>query len=317
VRGGAGRRPLNRDRETTAMIAAQPLMTLNNGVQMPALGLGVFLTPPEQTAAAVETAIANGYRLIDTAAAYNNERQVGEGLRRSGIERSQVFVTTKLWMRDYGYDSALRAFDASLRRLGLDYLDLYLLHWPVPTHFEATVASYKATERLLAEGRVRATGVSNFSPRHLQNLMAQTEVVPAVNQVELHPYFTQQDVRNADARHGIVTQSWSPIGGVRYRNQPADPAEAKRLLEEPVLVNLATKYGKTTAQIVLRWHIEHGLSAIPKSVHPERIAENIDVFDFALLPGEIAAIDALNTDVRAGSDPEIVDANTFHILIED
>ena len=203
-----------------------PCIDLSNGVTMPALGLGVFLSPPEQTAAAVEAAIACGYRLIDTAAAYNNERQVGEGIRRSGIDRAEMFVTTKLWMTDYGHEAALRAFDASLRRLRLDYLDLYLLHWPVPSDFAATVASYKAAEKLLAEGSMRAIGVSNFSPQHLETLIGQTDVVPAVNQVELHPYFTQQKVRGADARHGVVTQSWSPIGGVRYRNQPAGPTQA-------------------------------------------------------------------------------------------
>ncbi len=293
-----------------------PCIDLSNGVTMPALGLGVFLSPPEQTAAAVEAAIACGYRLIDTAAAYNNERQVGEGMSRSGIDRAEMFVTTKLWMTNYGPEAALRAFDASLRRLRLDYLDLYLLHWPVPSDFAATVASYKAAEKLLAEGRVRAIGVSNFSPQHLETLIGQTDVVPAVNQVELHPYFTQQKVRGADARRGVVTQSWSPIGGVRYRNQAAGPTQAG-LLEEPIIVELASRYGKTPAQVVLRWHIQHGLSPIPKSVRPQRIAENIAIFDFTLAPAEIAAIDTLDTGVRAGADPETVDARTFSFTVED
>jgi diketogulonate reductase-like aldo/keto reductase len=294
-----------------------PSIDLNNGVTMPALGLGVFLSPPEQTAAAVEAAIACGYRLIDTAAAYNNERQVGEGIRRSGIDRAEMFVTTKLWMTSYGYEAALRAFDASLRKLGLDYLDLYLLHWPVPSDFEATIASYRAAEKLLGEGRVRAIGVSNFSPRHLETLIGQTDVVPAVNQVELHPYFTQQKVRDADVRYDLVTQSWSPIGGVRYRNQPGGPTQAAGLLGEPIIVELASRYGKTPAQVVLRWHVQHGLSPIPKSVRPQRIAENIAIFDFTLAPAEIAAIDALDTGVRAGADPETVDAETFGFKVED
>lgn len=294
-----------------------PSIDLGNGVRMPALGLGVFLSPPEQTAAAVEAAIACGYRLIDTAAAYNNERQVGEGIRRSGIDRTEMFVTTKLWMTNYGYEATLRAFDASLGRLGLDYLDLYLLHWPMPSDFAATVASYRAAERLLAEGRVRAIGVSNFSPQHLETLIAQTDVVPAVNQVELHPYFTQQEVRDADTRYGLVTQSWSPIGGVRYRNQAAGHTQARGLLEEPILVELASKHGKTPAQVVLRWHIQHGLSPIPKSVRAQRIAENIAIFNFTLAPAETAAIDALDTGVRAGADPETVDVETFDFKVED
>jgi diketogulonate reductase-like aldo/keto reductase len=293
------------------------LITLNNGVEIPALGLGVFLSPPEQTAAAVETAINKGYRLIDTAAAYANERQVGEGIRRSGIERSEIFVTTKLWMTDYGYDRTLRAFDVSLRKLGLTYLDLYLLHWPLPSEFDATVASYQAAQKLLADGRVRAIGVSNLSPRHLESLTARTDVVPAVNQVELHPFFIQRELREAHERLGIATQSWSPIGGVYNRNPNAAPSAAKSPLEHPTIVKLAAKYQKTPAQVVLRWHVDHGLSAIPKSVRPERIAENIDIFDFLLTSDEVAAIDALDTGVRAGSNPETVNANTFPIKIED
>ena len=295
----------------------QTLITLNNGVEMPALGLGVFLSPPDQTAAAVETAINKGYRLIDTAAAYANERQVGEGIRRTGIERSEIFVTTKLWMSDYGYDGTLRAFDVSLRKLGLTYIDLYLLHWPVPTDFDATVGSYQAAEKLLAEGRVRAIGVSNFSSQHLENLMARTDVVPAVNQVELHPYFIQRDLREVHKRLGIAAQAWSPIGGVYNRNPNAAPSAAKSPLEHPTVVKLAAKYGKTPAQVVLRWHIDHGLSAIPKSVRPERITENIGIFDFSLTAEEVAAIDALDAGVRAGSNPETVNAKTFPIKIAD
>ena len=292
-------------------------ITLNNGVEMPALGLGVFLNPPEETAAAVETAIHKGYRLIDTAAAYANEREVGEGIRRSGIERSEVFVTTKLWMSDYGYHRTLRAFEVSLSKLGLTYLDLYLLHWPVPTDFDATAESYQAAQKLLADGRVRAIGVSNFSPRHLEALTARTDVVPAVNQVELHPFFIQWELREVHKRLGIATQAWSPIGGVYDRNPNAAPPAAKSPLEHPTIVKLAAKYGKTPAQVVLRWHVDHGLSAIPKSVRPERIAENLDIFDFSLAGDEVAAIDALDTGVRAGSNPETVNASTFPIKIAD
>jgi diketogulonate reductase-like aldo/keto reductase len=293
------------------------LLTFNNGVKMPTLGLGVFLSPPEQTAAAVETAIAKGYRLVDTAAAYGNERQVGEGIRRSGIARSELFVTTKLWMSDYGYDSTLRAFEVSLRKLRMDYLDLYLLHWPVPSEFDLTVAAYQAAQKLLSDGRVRAIGVSNFSPAHLENLIARVEVVPAVNQVELHPFFIQRELREAHKRLGIATQSWSPIGGVYNRNPNAAPSTAKSPMDHPTVTMLAAKYGKTSAQVVLRWHVDHGLSPIPKSVRPERIAENIDISDFELTGEEVAAIDALDTGVRAGSNPETVNANTFPIKIDD
>jgi diketogulonate reductase-like aldo/keto reductase len=296
--------------------APAPWIELNNGNQIPALGLGVFLSPPELTAAAVATAIEHGYRLIDTAAAYNNERQVGEGIRRSGIDRGEVFVTTKLWMRDYGHDATPQAFSASLRRLGLDYVDLYLLHWPVPGDFGKTIEAYEAAEGLLADGQTRAIGVSNFGSRHLEDLISATDVVPVVNQVELHPYFAQRLVREADTKHGVVTQSWSPIGGVQARSQ-AGRAKEPRLLEDPVLVELASKYGKTPAQIVLRWHVERGLSAIPKSVRPERIAENIDVFDFSPSTEDLAAIDELDTGTRFGADPETVAAGTFAVRLED
>jgi diketogulonate reductase-like aldo/keto reductase len=299
-----------------AASANGPLITLNNGVKMPALGLGVYQSPPEQTVTAVEAALSTGYRLIDTAAAYLNEREVGEGIRRSGIDRSEVFVTTKLWMSDYGCDRTLRAFGISQRKLGLDYVDLYLLHWPVPTDFETTVASYKAAEKLLVEGRVRAVGVSNFSPRDLDGLIARTTVVPAVNQVELHPFFTQRAVREADAAHGIVTQAWSPIGGVN-RYVPKDATAVKNPLEHPTVVRVAAKYGKTPAQVVLRWHVEHGVSAIPKSVRPERIAGNFDIFDFSLTPDEVAAIDALDTGIRGGPDPEQVNPQMFNFSIPD
>jgi diketogulonate reductase-like aldo/keto reductase len=288
------------------MTGRSPLITLNNGVQMPALGLGVYLSPPDQTATAVEAAIGSGYRLIDTAAAYGNEQQVGEGIRRSGIARAEVFVTTKLWISDYGYDQALRSFDTSLGRLGVEYLDLYLLHWPTPSTFGATVAAYRAAQRLLAEKRVRAIGVCNFNRRHLDDLRAKTEVVPAVNQVELHPLFSQRAVREANARHGIVTQSWSPIGGV-FTNHPKDPKAVTHLLAHPGLVSLASKYQKSPAQVVLRWHAQHGLSVVPKSVRPNRIAENIDVFDFELTDADMTTINALDAGARGGPDPDTFD----------
>jgi diketogulonate reductase-like aldo/keto reductase len=279
------------------MTTATPItLTLNSGVTMPVLGLGVFQSPPEETTAAVETAIADGYRLIDTAASYDNEREVGEGIRASGIDRGELFVTTKLWYSDYGYDEALVGFEGCLERLGLDYVDLFLLHHPVPTDFDATVAAYKAIEKVQAEGRARAIGVSNFAERHLENLMQKTEVVPAVNQVELHPFFTQQPLREFHAKHGIRTEAWSPLGGI-HRYRPADPDAVLNALEHPTVTSIADKHGKTPAEVVLRWHIEHGVVAIPKSVKPPRIAENVDVFDFDLPADEVASIDALDIGV--------------------
>lgn len=279
-----------------------PVLTLNNGVRMPMLGLGVYQSGKDETAGSVKAAIAEGYALIDTASGYRNEAEVGQGVRESGIDRSDLFVTTKLRPADYGPDAALRAFDASMAKLGFDVLDLYLLHWPVPLDFDNTVASWKVCERLLHEGRVRAIGVCNFTPAHLDMLIARSEIVPAVNQIELHPYFVQADHDTAHRRLGIVTQAWSPIGGIqRYW-----PGEAKKdPLSDPVVTALAEKYGKTPAQIVLRWQIELDHAVIPKSTHASRIRENADIFDFTLLPGEVAAISALNTGRRGGPDPEI------------
>lgn len=295
------------------MTKKSPTITLSNGVMIPALGLGTYQSTPECAAGAVEAAIAHGYRLIDTAAVYFNEHQVGEGIARSGIARSELFVTTKLWISDFGYESALAAFNASLRRLGLDYVDLYLLHWPVPTAFEATIASYKAAEKLLADGRVRAIGVSNFGPGHLQRLLEHSDVVPTVNQIELNPFFTQPDIRAADARHRVVTQSWSPIGGV---NRDTNANATKDPLQHPAIVRLAAKYGKTPAQVVIRWHLDHGLSTIPKSTRPERIVENFDVFDFALTAEDRVAIDALDTGTRSGPDPERFDTTTVQVRVD-
>ena len=290
--------------------ATPPTLTLNNGVAMPVIGLGVFQSPPEETAAAVGAAIADGYRLIDTAASYDNEREVGAAIRASGIDRAEIFVTTKLWISDYGFDEALIGFDGCLRRLGLDYVDLFLLHQPVPIDFDGTVAAYSAMERVLSEGRARAIGVSNFSEQHLETLMRRTEVVPAVNQVERHPFFTQDALRAFHTRHSITTEAWSPLGGIHvYR--PSDPDAVLNALEHPTITAIADKHGKTPAQVVLRWHKEQGVVAIPKSVKAHRIAENIDVFDFELTAGEVAAIDALDTGVRGGPDPEAISTATY------
>jgi diketogulonate reductase-like aldo/keto reductase len=294
--------------------ATTPALKLNNDVTIPAIGLGVFQSPPEETITAVETALRDGYRLIDTAAAYGNEREVGEAIRRSGVPREEIFVTTKLWISDYGFDAAKLGFEASLRRLGLDYVDLYLLHQPVPVDFEDTVNAYKAAETFLAQGRARAIGVSNFSEQHLRMLIDRTDVVPAVNQVEIHPYFSQPALREVHAELGIFTQAWSPIGGVLVYVPGSDEARGPRT--DPVTTELAAKYGRTPAQVVLRWHIEHGISAIPKSVKPHRIAENFDVFDFTLTADEVAAIDALDTGVRGGPDPEMLNLDTYPYVVD-
>lgn len=283
-----------------------PLVTLNNGVDMPMLGLGVYMTPGDQTARAVESALSAGYRMVDTAAAYGNEREVGEGVRRSGLNRSEVFVTTKLWMADYGYNNALRGFDASLEKLGLDYVDLYLLHWPAPSTFDATIEAYRAAEHMLAQGRTRAIGVCNFNPAHLERLAQASSIVPVLNQIELHPFFAQQELRAENARRNMLTQAWSPIGGI-YINHPTDPSQITRVLDHPGIVDIAAKHGKTPAQVVLRWHIQHGNAVIPKSVNPERIRQNILVFDFALEQDDMRAIDAIDTRERGGRDPEVFD----------
>jgi diketogulonate reductase-like aldo/keto reductase len=288
-----------------------PTLTLNNGVEMPAFGLGVFQSPPEETTIAVEAAIANGYPLLDAAAAYGNEREVGEGIRRAAIDRSQIFIVTKLWISDYGQDEALVGFDGCLRRLGVDHVDLFLLHHPVPSEFNRTVGAYKAIEEMLAAGRTRAIGVANFMGDHLENLLSQVDVVPAVNQIEVHPYFSQPQLRGLMAQRGIGTQAWSPIGGV-YAYGPKNTS----VLEDPVVTELAAKHGKTPAQVVLRWHIEHGFCAIPKSVKRHRIAENIDIFDFQLTADEVGALDALDTGVRGGPDPASISPATYPYKVQ-
>jgi len=288
-------------------------LTLNNGVTMPALGLGVFQSPPEQTTAAVEAALATGYRHIDTAAAYGNERQVGEGIHNSGLDRAEVFIETKVWVSDYGYDQTLHAWDKAAGKLGVDYLDLFILHQPAPDRFEKTIAAYKALETLLGDGRVRAIGVSNFMPHHLKQLLESTDVVPAVNQVELHPYFTQPDVQAADAEHGILTQAWSPIGGITF--YPGWGEDRKNVMADATIAAIGQKRGKTPAQVMLRWHLQQGRSAIPKSTNPARIAENFDVFDFELSADELAGIDALNTGRRSGPDPDEAREERFAMVI--
>lgn len=281
-------------------------LTLNNGVVMPALGFGVFQSAPEVTAQAVETALTTGYRHIDTAAAYGNEREVGEGLRASGVDRADVFIETKVWISDYGYDETLHAFDKSAGKLGVDRLDLFILHQPVPSAFDAVVDAYRALERLLADGRVRAIGVSNFMPAHLERLLERTSVVPAVNQIEVHPYFRQTDALEANAPHGIVSQAWSPIGGITayYEGGPS-------VFDDPTVAGISAAHGKTPVQVMLRWHLQQGRSAIPKSTRPERIAENFDVFDFELSAEELARIDALDTGVRRGPEPGAITMASF------
>ena len=279
---------------------------LNNGVKMPALGLGVYQTPPDETAEAVAAALRVGYRHIDTAAAYMNEQSVGEGIRASGVDRDEIFVETKVWVSDFGYDETMHAYEKATAKLGLAVIDLLILHQPLESQFERTVAAYKALEQLLADGRVRAIGVSNFQPKDLADLQAQTSIVPAVNQIELHPYAQQRELQKLHADLGIVTQAWSPLGGITFYQGLGHGEGAKSTLEEPVLHDIAGAHGKSAAQVMLRWHLQQGRSAIPKSVKPERIAENFDVFNFELSAEDLARIDALDTGTTTWqSSPEM------------
>lgn len=268
-----------------------PNVTLNNGVTIPQLGFGVFLVPPGATETSVTSALRTGYRHIDTARLYDNEQEVGSAIAKSGIARDELFVTTKVWNSDQGYDATLAAFDASLRRLGLDHVDLFLVHWPVPSA-DRYVDTWRALERIASEGRSRAIGVSNFQVAHLQRLIDETGTVPAVNQVELHPNLVQAELRAFHAAHGIATEAWSPLarGG---------------LLADPVIGTIAARHGRTTAQVILRWHLQIGNVVIPKSVTPSRIAENFDVFGFTLDADDIAAIEALDRGARIGPDPDV------------
>ena len=290
-----------------------PGIVLNNGVNMPALGFGVYRIPPEHTTDTVLTALKTGYRLIDTAAAYNNEKNVGNAIALSGIPRSEIFVTSKLWPTDYGYESAVRAFDRSLARLGLDYVDMYLLHWPFPSDFSQTIGAYRALEQELHDGRIRAIGVCNHNAVNLEKLISETDTVPAVNQVELHPFFTQTELIQTHKRLGIVTQAWSPLGGVNVYD--ASPGKARRVLAHPVIVSLAEHMNRTPGQIILRWHIQQGHSAIPKSVRPERIAENFHIFDFELSSEDMAKSSRLDTGIRGGDDPQTVTTDTYTVTI--
>ncbi|WP_034273898.1 aldo/keto reductase [Haloechinothrix halophila] len=272
-------------------MAEIPTITLNNGVNMPQVGLGVFQVPSEQTRAAVTSALEAGYRSIDTAAVYGNEAEVGEAIAQSGIARDELFVTTKLWNSNQGYDETARAFEKSLSKLGMDYVDLYLIHWPVPEYGRYR-DTWRAFEKLHADGTVRAIGVSNFKPHHLDRLAESSDVVPAVNQIELHPYLQQAESRQYHAEHGIVTEAWAPIG------------QGGGLLEDATIARLADKHGRTPAQIVLRWHLQLGNVVIPKSVTPSRIRQNLDLFGFSLDDDDMAAIGGVNRDERIGPDPD-------------
>jgi len=268
-----------------------PTISLNNGVSIPQVGFGVFLVPESETKTAVATALAAGYRHIDTAKLYQNEAEVGEAIAESGIARDEIFVTTKVWNSDQGYDPAIAAFEASMDRLKLDVLDLLLIHWPVPD-LDRYVDTWRAFEKLQADGRVRAIGVSNFGVQHLERLFEETSVVPAVNQIELHPHLPQAELREFHARHGIVTEAWSPL------------ARGGAVLDDPVVTRIAERVGKSPAQVVLRWHLQLGNVVLPKSVTPSRIQENIELFDFSLTDEDLAAFATLETGERIGPNPE-------------
>lgn len=273
-----------------------PKLTLNNGVLIDQLGFGTYKVPAPDTARLVGTALAAGYRHIDTAALYGNEEGVGDAIRsaaeNSGPARDEIFLTSKVWNTDQGYDSTLRAFDASMSRLGLDVLDLYLIHWPCPER-GLFVETYRAMEELHRAGRVRAIGVSNFQPDHLKQLLDAVDVVPAVNQVELHPWLQQQELRDLHAELGIRTVAWSPLG-------------RGSVLADPVIVGIAAELGVSPARAILRWHVQQGIVAIPKASSAERIAENLDVFSFELTDAQMNAMAALDSNRRSGSHPDKV-----------
>ena len=284
-----------------------PDIKLNNGVELPAIGLGVFQTPPDETRSAVAAALDSGYRHIDTAAAYGNEREVGEAIHASKLDRDDVFIETKIWISDYGYDETLHGFEKSAGKLGVDQIDLLILHQALPSAFDKTRDAYRALEKLLDDGKVRAIGVSNFMVEHLTKLLDVAKVVPAVNQIELHPYFQQREVQALGAQHGILTQAWSPIGGITFYRE----GEHASTLQDPIILKIAATHAKSPAQVMLRWHIQEGRQVIPKSTKPHRIAENFDIFDFELDAEELGSIDALDTGRRGGPEPEAITLESF------
>ncbi|WP_152048094.1 aldo/keto reductase [Aureimonas psammosilenae] len=275
-------------------MSEQPTVTFNDGRSIPQVGLGVWRTPNDQAATVVSTALRAGYRHVDTAAAYDNEKGVGEGLRAASVDRSQVFVTTKLWNAEQGFDSTLRALEASLERLGLDHVDLYLIHWPMPKK-DLYVDTWRALIRAKEDGKARSIGVSNFTAEHLDRIIGETDVTPVLNQIELHPRFQQRQMRAVHEKLGIKTQSWSPLG-------------QGQLLEDPAIARIAEKHGKTPAQVIIRWHIDNGLIVIPKSVTPSRIEQNFQVFDFKLDAEDLKAVEGLDdSNGRIGPDPMTAD----------
>lgn len=280
------------DRRLLLMKSLNGNVRLHNGVEMPYFGLGVYKV---EEGAEVESTVAEalklGYRLIDTAALYQNEEGVGQAVRESGLPREEIFVTTKVWNTDQGYDSALKAFETSLGKLGLDYIDLYLIHWPVKGKYLET---WRALERIYEEGRVKAIGVSNFNIHHLEDVLGQSKLKPAVNQVELHPALAQKELREFCEKNEILVQAWSPLA-------------RGRILADPVLTAIAEKNGKSPAQVILRWHLQNGVAVIPKSVTPSRLKENADIFDFELSPDDIGLINRLDAGTRFGADPDNFD----------
>ncbi|MVU79146.1 aldo/keto reductase [Nocardia sp. ET3-3] len=273
--------------------SAIPAIVLGDGQIMPKLGFGVYKIAGDEAAGTISTALELGYRSLDTASFYGNEEEVGRAVRESGLPRDEVFVTTKLWNADHGYDAAMRAFDASAKRLGLDTIDLYLIHWPLPSA-DLYVDTFRALQALKRQGRVVSIGVSNFTRAHLERVIGETGEVPAVNQVELHPYYAQSELRAFHAAHGIVTEAWSPLGrGAEFNDS--------------VIIALADKLGRTPAQIILRWHMQLGNVAIPKSMTPARMAENLAVFDFELTGREMTQIAGIDKNARQGADPDLMD----------
>ncbi len=270
---------------------AVPTVTLASGVTMPQLGFGLWQVPAEEAERAVTTALEAGYRSLDTAALYGNEEGVGAAVAKSGLPRDELFITTKVWNSDHGFDRTLRAFDTSIAKLGLDVLDLYLVHWPVPSR-DLYVETWRALEQLYRDGRVRAIGVSNFTPSHLRRLFVECEVRPVLNQVELHPWFPQDELRAFHAEHHVVTEAYSPLG------------QGRGVLEEPVLAEIGRAHGVGPAQVVLRWHLQLGNVTIPKSVTPERIRSNLDVFGFELSTGEMGQVSGLDRGARLAPDPD-------------